>query len=123
MEARRTEVLGEIKLVLAAQEAEADPDDLEHLAEIRTWSEPCFEFEHFTDPELADAILDIYRGYGAPDRAGLIRALNAQRLARQDIDKVWTNWRPKVSKRALAQNCGQSSKPRSSTGHCLKRRL
>jgi hypothetical protein len=101
--ARRTEVLDEIKLVLAAQGAEADPDDLEHLVEICTWSEPCFEFEHFTDAELAKAILKVYRGYGAPDEAGLIRALNAQRKNRQDIGKVWTNWRPEVSKTALAK--------------------
>jgi len=102
--ARRIEVLDEIKLVLAAQGAEADPDDLEHLVEIGTWSESCFEFEHFPDAELAKAILEVYSGYGAPDEAGLIRALNAQRKARQDIGKVWTNWRPpQVSKTALAK--------------------
>jgi hypothetical protein len=101
--ARRAEVLDEIKLVLAAQGAEADPDDLEHLVEIRTWSGSCFEFEHFTNAELADAILEVYHGYGAPDRDGLIWALNAQREARQDIGKVWTNWRPEVSKTALAK--------------------
>jgi len=100
---RRNEVVDEIKLVLAAQGAEADPDDLEHMVEIRTWSKFCFEFEHFTDEELADAILGVYRGYGAPDRDGLIRALNAQRRAGQDIGKVWTNWRPEVSKTALAK--------------------
>jgi hypothetical protein len=101
---RRTEVLDEIRLVLKAQGAEADPDDLEHLVEIRTWSESCFEFEHFKDEELADAILEVYHGYGAPDRAGLIKALNAHRQARQDIGKVWTNWRPtEVSKTELAK--------------------
>jgi hypothetical protein len=102
--ARRTEVLDEIKLVLVAQGAEADPEDLEHLVEIRTWSASCFEFEHFTDAELAKAILEVYHGYGAPDEAGLIKALNAQRRNRQDIGKVWTNWRPpEVSKTALAK--------------------
>ena len=104
VEDRRTEVLDEIKLVLAAQGAEADPADLEHLVEIHTWPESCFEFEHFTDDELADAILEVYHGYGAPDRAGLITALSAHRKARQDVGKVWTNWHPpEVSKTALAK--------------------
>jgi hypothetical protein len=104
VEARRTEVLDEIKLMLVAQGAEADPDDLGELVEIRTWSESCFEFEHFTDDELAKAILEVYRGYGAPDQAGLIKALSAHRANRQDIGKVWTNWRPpEVSKTALAK--------------------
>src|SRR5207245_1539021 len=81
-----------------------DPDDLEHLVEIRTWSESCFEFEHFTDAELAKAVLEVYHGYGVPDQAGLIKALNYHRQARQDIGKVWTNWRPpEVSKTALAK--------------------
>ena len=102
--ARRTEVLNEIKLVLAAQGAEADPDDLEHLVEIRTWPASCFEFEHFTDAELAKAILEVYHGHGAPDEAGLVRALSAHRSNRQDISKVWTNWHPsEVSKTALAK--------------------
>jgi hypothetical protein len=101
---RRAEVLDEINLVLKAQGAVADPDDLERLVEIRTWPESCFEFEHFTDEELADAILEVYRGYGAPDRAGLIKALNVHRRARQDVGKVWSNWHPpEVSKTALAK--------------------
>jgi len=102
--AKRNEVLDEIRLVLKAQGAEAHPDDLEHLVEIRTWSASCFEFEHFTDAELAKAVLEVYRGYGAPDRAGLTKALHTQREARQDIGKAWTNWRPpEVSKTELAK--------------------
>jgi hypothetical protein len=100
--ARKNEVLDEIRLVLAAQEAVIDAGDLEHLVEIRTWSESCFEFEHFTDDELADVILRIYQGYGAPNHLGLTNALRAQRNARQDIKKVWANWRPEVRKTALA---------------------
>lgn len=103
VEARRTEVLGEIKLVLAVQGAEADPDDLQNLVEIRTWSESCFEFEHFTDDQLADAILAVYQRAQAPDRTQLMKALRIHRANRQDIGKVWTNWRPKVSKTQLAK--------------------
>jgi hypothetical protein len=100
---RRKEVLDEIQLVLAAQEAEADPADLKHLVEIHTWTESCFEFEHFSDDELADAILRIYHGYGAPDRNDLIRILDSHRKARADIKGVWKNWRPKVKKTDLAK--------------------
>lgn len=103
VEDRRTEVLDEIKLVLAAQGAEADPADLEHLVEIRTWSESCFEFEHFSNEQLADAVLDVYRGYGAPGRDDLIRILDGHRKARADIKNVWKNWRPKVRKTDLAK--------------------
>jgi len=49
--------LDEIRAVLRAQGVTAaDPAEVDALVRIRTWSESCHEFAHFTDDELADGV-------------------------------------------------------------------
>lgn len=57
IEKERTKLLDEIKDVLKTQGVERpNPDEMDHLVEIRVWNAPCYEFAHFSDEELADGI-------------------------------------------------------------------
>jgi hypothetical protein len=49
------------------------------IVEIRTWGRFPFEFAHFTDRQLADAMLRIANVPHPKGRSGLIRAVNMQR--------------------------------------------
>ena len=90
----RTAILNEIKAVLAAQGVtRANPAELEELVEIRTWSESCYEFAHFTDDELADGIMVIHHTINGWTRDELIAALAYWRDRREDIKRVWLSGR------------------------------
>jgi hypothetical protein len=83
---------------------EPNRNDVDSLVSVKTWSESCFEFAHFTDDELAEALLKIHRQCGGLDKPRLVAALRAQRDHGRDIANVWTNWwPPSPSKRALAR--------------------
>lgn len=41
-------------------------EDLATLVEIETWGDESFEFAHFSDSEIADAILKVFHGNDAP---------------------------------------------------------
>jgi hypothetical protein len=61
IERERTKLLDEIKDVLKSQGVERpNPDELDHLIEVRVWDAPCYEFAHFTDEELADGIMAVH---------------------------------------------------------------
>jgi hypothetical protein len=101
--AKRTLILEEIGKVVEAQGAAAlDPDDVSDLVHLRVW-DSCFEFSHFTDAELADGIIAVHHDRGGLTRDRLIRAIGIHRECGDDIKKLWSNWRPHVSKRALAE--------------------
>jgi hypothetical protein len=102
VEVQRRKIIDEIVAVVRSQGVEPQREDVESLVEITTWSASCFEFEHFTDAELAEALRSIHIDCGGLDRANLEGALSAQRLHRQDIKNVWRNWRTPPSKRILA---------------------
>lgn len=63
------------------------------IVEIYTWGRLPFEFAHFTDQELADAMLSIAKVPYPHDRARLIRGLSMQRTQSPapDVEKVF--WR------------------------------
>jgi len=83
---------------------EPNRDDVDSLVSVKTWSESCFEFAHFTDDELAEALLKVHRQCGGLDKARLVAALREQRNNGSDIKNVWKNWQPrKPSKKALAR--------------------
>ena len=90
IEKERTKLLDEIKDVLKAQGVERpNPDELEHLVEIRVWDAPCYEFAHFRDEELADGITAAHNTVNGWTRDELIAALNHWRNEGKDIKNVW----------------------------------
>jgi hypothetical protein len=101
---QRRNIIREIEKVVTAQGASVDAEDLETLVEVRVWRDRCFEFAHFTDDELATAMMKIH-----PDRGGLGRAALLERIATirgsgRDIKSAWdAEWRPKPTKPALAE--------------------
>jgi hypothetical protein len=48
---QRRKIVDEIVAVVRAQGVEPDRAEIESLIEVTTWTEGCFEFEHFTDVE------------------------------------------------------------------------
>jgi len=104
VEAQRRLIVKEITDVVRAQGVEPNPDDVDSLVSVKTWSESCFEFAHFTDDELAEALLKVHHQCGGWDRARLVTSLRAQRDNGCDIGNVWKNWWPPApSKKALAR--------------------
>ncbi len=96
-EKERTKLLDEIKDVLKTQGVERpNPDELEHLVEIRVWDAPCYEFAHFTDEELADGITAAHKTVNGWTRDELIAALNHWRNEGKDIKNVWYRGGPTV---------------------------
>jgi hypothetical protein len=104
VEAQRRLIVEEIIAVVRAQGVEPNPDDIDSLVSVKTWSESCFEFAHFTDDELAEALLHVHPHCDGWDKARLVAALRAQRDHGWDIKNAWKNWgSPEPSKKALAR--------------------
>jgi hypothetical protein len=103
VEAERQKILQEIMAVVRAQGVDPSLEDLATLVTVTTWTERCFEFAHFSDAELAEALVDLHPDCGGLDRQALESALQQHRDLRQDIKAVWTNWRPRVQKAELAR--------------------
>lgn len=101
---RRKLILDEIRKVLAAQGAIVRDEDLEELVLVRQWHAKCFEFAHFSDDELADAMMAIHATCGRLDRDSLIAKIAVVRLRGLDVEAVWdADWIPKPSKTDLAK--------------------
>lgn len=100
----RNNIIGMIRGAVAAQGAELDGDDLDDLVKIRTWPHGCFEYSHFTDEQLANALMQVHPTCGGHDKVALMRMLKRHRDAGHDIKAVWSNgWGSKPSKPALAE--------------------
>lgn len=104
VETERQKIIDEMVAVVRAQGVDPDRSDLESLVEVSTWQEGCFEFEHFSDSELADALLAVHADCNGLDHARLERALGEHRKRGRDIKNVWRNWRRPPSKTALAES-------------------
>jgi hypothetical protein len=90
----RTAILNEIKAVLKAQGVtEANPVELDELVKIRTWSQSCYEFAHFTDDELADGIMAVHMTINDWTRGQLVAALSDWRRRGKDVKRVWESGR------------------------------
>src|SRR6185437_5921630 len=94
----------------------ANQEDLDNLLSIKTWSQSCYEFAHFTDEELADGIMAVHNTIDGWTRDQLIAALGYWRSQGKDIKHVWKsgrldeqtgtvtgNWEYEVSKVKLAE--------------------
>lgn len=100
----RRALLKEIKAVLRAQGVtNPNPAELDELVEIRTWTERCYEYSHFTDVELAEAIAGIHSTLNGWTMDQLVRAIATERARKKDIKEVWSQWEYKPSKPELAR--------------------
>ena len=81
----------------------ADPNEIDELVKIRTWSASCYEFAHFTDEELADGIMTVHATINGWTRQQLIERIASERARRKDIKEVWSLWDYKPSKVDLAR--------------------
>jgi hypothetical protein len=104
VEKRRRNVIGEIEKVVAAEGATLSAGDLETLVVARQWPGKCFEFAHFTDDELAAAMMTIHPSCGGFTPRALIDRVATIRASGRDIKDVWDHtWVPKSTKVALAE--------------------
>ncbi|MFI7509060.1 hypothetical protein ACIBSS_19755 [Micromonospora aurantiaca] len=99
----RGKIIKEVARVLAAQGVTVHPDDLEELVHVRTWDERCFEFAHFDNDELADAVIRLAPTINGLTREDLIKDIEKKRVGWLNIDKVWEKWKTQPSKRALGR--------------------
>lgn len=67
-----------------------DPDELDHLLHVEVWNEE-FEFAHFTDAELATAIMRVVES-PPKGRRELEDALRRCRSAKANIRNAWKSW-------------------------------
>jgi hypothetical protein len=92
-----------------------NPAELDELVDIRTWPERCYEYAHFKDDELANAIMAVHHTIDGWSRDELIGALEFWRKRGEDIKRVWESgrwdehrqrptgaWQHEVSKPELA---------------------
>lgn len=105
------------RLLLLDAVAAALPPDLRgdlysadaHIVEIRTWGKLPFEFAHFTDRQLADAIGHAAKTPHPSGPAGLLAAVRAERgRPRPNVENLWRDGRwsgARLSKPALADAC------------------
>lgn len=101
--ATQAKLIEEIKAVLRAQGVtNPKPTEIDELVQIRTWSESCYEFAHFSDDELADGIMAIHTTINGLRRDQLTSRLALERGRGKDIRAVWSLWDYKPSKVDLA---------------------
>ena len=77
--------------------------DLDPLVSVHTWKERCYEYEHFTDDELAEALLAVHPTCNGLTRDELVASIRVERDRRKDIKAVWSLWSHEPSKIDLAQ--------------------
>jgi hypothetical protein len=99
----RRKIIEEIVAVIRAQGVDPERRQLESLVRIETWTHSCFEFAHFDDEELATALEASHRNCNGLGHQELAKAIGQCRAHQVDIKQVWSNWRPKPSKRAVAE--------------------
>lgn len=68
-------------------------NDLSHFVHIETWDD-VFEFAHFTDNDLAEALLNAHGGSDSPPKDYLIQKLATMREPNKnkDVEKILSDW-------------------------------
>jgi hypothetical protein len=95
-------LIDEVQRNLHDQEVDdVDRDALEHLLRVHTWHSE-FEFAHFTDDEIADALFAIDPDGGGLTRQDVVGRLDSFRREGKNISHVWSGWKPSPSKVSLA---------------------
>jgi hypothetical protein len=85
----RAKILDKIRANLRVKGVKAADAELEELVDLRTWDESCYEFAHFSDDELADAIDKVHHTRNGWSREELLGALAYWRRLKKDIKEVW----------------------------------
>jgi hypothetical protein len=69
--------------------------EINHLIEIKTWNRKgeAFEFAHFTNRQIAQAILEAYQGHNAPTLDEVERLVGIKRNHAQNIRDIWKRWK------------------------------
>jgi hypothetical protein len=99
----RGAVVATISEVVQTQAPDADLHHLDSLIEIRRWKARCFEYAHFTDAELLDAITTVHtRPDARPSDPELLELIARARARGHDLKNVWWNWKYKPPKPDLA---------------------
>lgn len=93
-------VTKELQAVAAAQGYFVSLDELAQLVRIHTWAASCFEFAHFTDDELADAVVTA-RQRRSP--VGFTAEIARARSKGSDVKSAWAGWARKPSKVRMAE--------------------
>lgn len=112
----KTKIVDMIRATLRVRGVQADDTELQALVDLRTWDESCYEFAHFKDDELADAIMEVHSTINGWTRDELVGALGYWRDQKKDIKRVWESgkwdpalgqpdgkWEYEVSKPKLAE--------------------
>ena len=112
----KTKIVDMIRATLRVRGVRAHDTELEALVDLRTWDESCYEFAHFSDDELAGAIMEVHSTINGWTRDELLGALKYWRDQKKDIKQVWKSgkwdaalgrpdgeWNYKVSKPKLAE--------------------
>ncbi len=100
---QRCKILDAIRKVISAQGATVSSEVLEAFVNVKQWPARCFEFAHFDDVELAEALRRIHPTCGGLDEPSLIAHIARIRARGLDIKKVWDQtWTPQPSKITLA---------------------
>jgi hypothetical protein len=76
---------------------------LANLVHFETWGEASFEFAHFTDQELAQAIIDIYPHAPPVSFEKLTEIVGTKRQQQANLEDIWKPWRERPSKGRLAR--------------------
>jgi hypothetical protein len=99
---QRRNIIDEVKKVVVAQGAALSDDDLETLVHVRQWPGRCFEYAHFTDVELATAMMQVHPTCGGLTGSALIDRIAAVRARGGDIKDVWDQtWLPTKPKKPV----------------------
>ena len=103
MEAKKNEVIESVLNSLAPpHRIDAMRNDLAQILHIRRWPSE-FEFAHWTDSELADALRNISPYAENLPRGELENRISQHRAGGDTFKSVWANWRSQPSKTRLAR--------------------
>ncbi len=103
LERERQKVVGAIVEVVTTQHDDVDTEHLDSLVEMRAWTGGTFEFTHFTDAELLEAITTVHTDPAArPSDNDLLTQIRHSRNRGHDLKAVWHGWAHKPPKPDLA---------------------
>ncbi len=103
VEAKKNEVIESVLNSLAPpHQVDSMRNDLAQILHIRRWPAE-FEFAHWTDSELADALRNISPYAENLPRGELENRISQHRAGGDTFKSVWANWRSQPSKTRLAR--------------------
>jgi hypothetical protein len=112
---KRRNWIAEIQRVIAAQGGQVEDGELEHLIHVRVWGGKCFEFEHFSDQEIASALQEIHPNCGGLSLEQVFDLVASTRAAGDDVERVWHCGIRSRGSRSLRTCSGHNCKRRSNS--------